>query len=106
MGVVNIKPKVVVVEEDRAATKQKLIGVIQKYMDDEVNLKGYDGILSLCSYATSTDPKFSGEGQAGVDWRDEVWKFGYDLLNEVTTTSTAIPTEDELIAMLPPMVWS
>jgi hypothetical protein len=105
MGVINVKPKAQVTVEALAATKQQLIGVVQSYMDKEAKTKGYDSILSLCSYATSVDVRFSAEGQAGVNWRDEVWTFGYALLNQVETTSTVIPTEDELIGMLPPMVW-
>jgi hypothetical protein len=105
MGVINVKPKAQVTVEALAATKQQLTGVVQKYMDDEAKSRDYDSVLSLCSYATSLDPAFSAAGQAGVDWRDAVWKMAKSLLQQVQDGVAVVPTEDELIAMLPSMVW-
>ena len=85
--------------------KQSLINAIQSYLDKEAQAHFYDGILSLCSYATSTNQKFGPEGQAGVVWRDACWSVGYAVLAECEAGTRTIPTVEELISEMPVMVW-
>jgi hypothetical protein len=87
------------------ALKQRLIDGIQGHLDATAQTRGYDHILSLCSYATSLDPVFAAEGQAGVEWRDAVWRHGYQVLADVEGGTRGIPLMGELIAELPEIGW-
>ena len=78
---------------------------IQDHLDTKPKERLYDGILSLCTYATSTDPKFAAEGQAGVAWRDACWAKGYEIMDEVLAGNREIPTVEELLAELPVFRW-
>jgi hypothetical protein len=83
----------------------RLTAAIQKHLDDTARTRGYDGILSACSYATDTNPPFALEAQACVDWRSAVWLTSYALMAEVQSGQRPIPTVEELIALLPQITW-
>ena len=78
---------------------------VQQHLDDTAKQRGYDGILSACTYATSTNAKFSAEGQAAVAWRDAVWATCYATLAAVESGAAVMPTIDELMAVLPAIIW-
>lgn len=84
----------------------RLQAVVQQRLDSWAKERGYESILSLCTYATSTVAKFQAEGQRGVEVRDACWQFGYQLLADVQAGEAPIPTDEELLQMLPPMEWS
>lgn len=78
---------------------------VQAHMDVKARERNYDGILSLCTYATSVVPKFAAEGQAGVEWRDAVWARCYEILADVQAGTRPTPTAEQLIAELPIFTW-
>lgn len=81
------------------------VSAVQKMLDAKAQERRYDNILSACTYATSSKPKFQAEGQACVAWRDAVWEKCYQLMADVDSGSLAQPAIDELLAMLPSMEW-
>jgi len=90
---------------DISLLKEELVNIIQLKMDTIAASRGYDSILSLCSYATSTIPQFNREAAAGVVWRDQCWSLGYGILAEVLQGIRPIPTVEEVVAMMPEIDW-
>lgn len=89
--------------------QKKLTDAVQGWMDEKVHRdKDYDNIFTACSYANSTDDKFRAEGETCVAWRDRVWRYCYNVLDEVMAGRRSIPTVEELLAELDaelPLVW-
>lgn len=79
--------------------------VRSNHLDKTAKERGYDSIVSLCSYATSTVAKYASEGHAGVVFRDQVWEAATPILNDVLTGAVPAPTAEELIEQLPTIVW-
>lgn len=109
VGSVEITDEEATAIQSPAPTQAEIIAsytaTVQKHLDDTAKQRGYDGILSACTYATSTNEKFQAEGQAAVVWRDAVWSTCYATLAAVESGATVIPTIDELISVLPAVVW-
>ena len=78
---------------------------VQKPLDDFARTRNYDSILSACTYATSTVPKFAAEGQYCVAARDATWVKCYEVLAAAEAGSRPMPTLDELLAELPVLTW-
>ena len=90
-------PAVQIIAQYTAAVQHRLDAFFQD--------RGYDGVLSAATYATSTVPKFKAEGQYAVSARDATWAKCYEILAAVEGGTQPMPSQDELIAQLPPLVW-
>lgn len=90
---------------DIEVIKRELKSAVQTHMDAAVQARNYDGILSCCSYASSTDPAFAAEGSAALLWRDSVWRHCYQVLADHQAGLRPAPSAEELIAELPALTW-
>jgi hypothetical protein len=95
---------------DTAAKNEALFKSIQtqtqQRLDAFAQTRLYAGILSLCTYATSTNPKFQAEGQYGVEARDSTWATLYQILAEVEAGTRPIPAGyDDIEPELPVLQW-
>ena len=101
-------PKPSIEEQQRRSfesMRSAAIMAIQRYLDTTAQTRGYDGILSLCSYANSTDPVFAAEANAGVVLRDSCWRKGYLIMAEVAGGTRPMPTITQVLAEMPGIVW-
>ena len=78
---------------------------VQPRLDAFARERGYDSMISLCTYATSSNPRFAGEGQRGVDLRDQTWGAGYQILADVEAGLRPFPTVEQVVSELPVLVW-
>ena len=79
-------------QEKYTATKLALTDAVQKRLDDFAATRNYMGILSACTYATSTVPTFAAEGQYCVGARDATWAKCYEILAGVEAGTTPMPS--------------
>ena len=96
-------------EEIEAALQAQYTRLIQSILDKEAYALGYTGpgeavdgsCMSVCSYVDTGVKKFDDEGKAFRTWRSAVWAKGYEILDAVKAGEMEIPSEDELVEMLP-----
>jgi len=81
-------------------TPQSLVQAVQNHLDEQAQAKGYDSILSACSYAAAPNV-FQAEGQSFLNWRAACWSYCYQVQADVVAGLRPMPTESEIIAGLP-----
>ena len=95
---------------NQSQTTEKLIQSIREAtqirLDAFAKTRNYDGILSACSYATSTVPKFQSEGQCCVAARDQTWAALYTIMGEVESKTRPVPSSfADIESALPVLTW-
>ena len=88
-------------EEIEAQLQKHYTDLIQSMLDKEAQKLGYDSCLSVCSYTNTGISKFDCEGEAFRVWRSAVWNTGYQILDAVKAGTMEVPSEEELIELLP-----
>lgn len=92
-------------EAEQELTPQEIIDqytqIIQAALDTFAQTRHYDGIMSACSYAESTDPIFAAEAAYCIRLRDETWRQAYNIMDAVLAGTRPLMTIEELIAELP-----
>lgn len=93
-------------ETQGSVIKREVVQATQQRLDNFARTRNYDGILSLCTYATSTVPKFQAEGQYGVTARDATWATLYQILAEVEAGTRPVPSGyADIEPDLPALAW-
>jgi hypothetical protein len=90
---------------DLASRIAAATAAIQRALDTEAKTRGYDGILSLASYATSTSARFKAEALAGIRWRDAAWVWAGTYLADVQAGKRKELSIPEILAAMPKMEW-
>lgn len=97
------------IAQEAAAADQALFlavqDAVQAHLDSKARERNYSGILSACTYATSTVPKYAAEGQYCVSYRDRAYETCYQLLSEVQTGKRPRMTPAQVVAELPVFTW-
>lgn len=83
-----------------------IVDATQQRLDAFAQTRGYDNILSLCTYVSSPNETFKAEGQYGVEARDATWSKLYEIFNEVESGVRPMPSGyADIEPALPPLVW-
>lgn len=102
----NIKTAQELEQERLVSLQASIVSATQQSLDEFAQTRNYDGILSACTYATSSVEKFQIEGQRCVDLRDQTWPALYAVLAEVEAGTRPVPDSFADIASdLPELTW-
>jgi hypothetical protein len=110
-GVVHTKAEqeAAAIAADQAEKTSQLIKSIevatQARLDDFAKTKGYDNVISACSYATSTS-KYGLEGQYCVTAREATWDTLFQLIADVQAGLKPMPASyADVEPLLPVLAW-
>ena len=88
------------------AIRQSIINEAQVRMDEFARSRDYDSMLSLCSYANSTLPKFKQEAERALLLRDRAWGRLYELLADVMAGKMEMPNSfSDVESLMPALTW-
>jgi hypothetical protein len=91
---------------DATAAVANISNAVQRRLDEFARSHYYDSILSACTYATSSVPRFKADGQCAVNLRDATWSALYQLMADVRSGAKPMPsTFAEVEAVLPALSW-
>jgi hypothetical protein len=86
--------------------KAAIVSAVQDRLDTWAQTHGYDSVISLCTYASSTVERFRAEGQNGVDKRDQTWAALIQIMSEVESGTRPMPAGyADIEADLPALDW-
>lgn len=90
----------------QAALISSVTQLTQQRLDAFARTRNYDGILSACTYANSTNPTFKVEGDYCVAKRDETWGALYTIMAAVQAGTHAMPSGyADIEPELPVLTW-
>lgn len=90
----------------KEAIKQQIADDVQQRLDAFAQSRGYDSIVSACSYATSQHPKYGPEGRYCVSAREQTWDALFAIEADVLAGTRPMPTGyDDIKSELPALVW-
>lgn len=93
-------------EAKQIELQREIIGKTQERLDSFAQARGYDSILSACTYVASQVPRFASDGLIAVRLRDATWAKLYEILGEVETQKRPIPSDfGDIEADLPALIW-
>lgn len=91
-------------------TESEIIDQCSSLLNERLNAfaseRGYDSILSACSYAASTVNKFQTEGQTCISLRDSSWSYLFSVIADVRAGVREMPTWEQLESELPTLTWT
>lgn len=93
-------------EDAKVALQASIVQQTQARLDDFAKTRNYDGILSACTYASSTNTTFQAEGQRAVQLRDDTWQALYNILGQVATQGRVVNGFEDIEGDLPVLSWT
>lgn len=86
--------------------RREIVMNTQSSLDNFAQSRGYDNILSLTTYVTSTNATYRIEAERGVELRDATWSKLYEIQEQIESGTRSVPASFlEIQSELPALVW-
>lgn len=79
----------------------RLESVIESHIDFVIKSMGYVSLERLVVYQNSTNAKWKAEALGAPVWVTAIWETALSIMNDVQSGLREVPTEDELLALMP-----
>ena len=94
------------ISDRKQEIKNRITEQVQERLDTFAQTRGYDNIVSACSYATSTHPRYGPEGRYCVQVREATWDKLFQIEAQVLAGTRPMPrTYAEIEPELPVLAW-
>lgn len=94
------------IAERQEAIRSRITRRVQQRLDDFAATRGYDNIVSACSYATSQHAKYGPEGRYCVTAREDTWDVMFQIEASVVAGTRPMPRSyEEIEPDLPVLAW-
>lgn len=94
------------ISDRQQAIKARITSDVQRRLDEFAMTRGYDSIVSACSYATSQHPKYGPEGRYCVTAREDTWDVLFQIESDVIAGLRPMPVSyGEIEPDLPVLDW-
>ena len=106
--VVDLDPAQIVInqENNNIQIKTSIEQQTQQRLDEFAKTRGYDGIMSCCTYAISPNLQFKAEAEYCIIARDTTWTIIYEIFTDVDNEVRTMPTGFAAIeSELPILAW-
>lgn len=76
-------------------------------LDNFAIARGYGSIISVCTYDTSSVPRYAADALRARSLRDQWWEVLNQIVNDVLSAQRPEPEKfDDIAGELPPLTWS
>lgn len=107
-GVLNLKWRVVqlTLSEKSSKINDALTSYVKDRLDDFAYTRGYDDIVSVCTYANSTVEQYAIEAHRCVELRSQMWVVLQQIINDIDAEVLPAPDNiQELLPLFPELTW-
>lgn len=85
-------------------TERRYDAELMAFFDRKAMERRYENRVT-CALRAGFPGPFQADGLAFAQWMDQCNAYGYQVIDDVKAGKRQLPSEDEFIAELPPMVW-
>jgi len=96
-----VKLPIVIEPETPEQTIARLESALDRYLDSVAKNYRYESIRTMVTYDGDPNPKFDAEGKAAKAWRSACYTRSIEIMDEVLLGQREVPTEEELIDLMP-----